>query len=203
MSDLPHGFVWRRDALAEVAGRLRRGRIGLIPRRGRGIALMLQFFAQGGRTITLRVPVATPSPGGCLRTVPVRVSIQPDGDVLVALPRAEVEARRFDNRSAARLNAQLRRLVGRVTTANPLWGIDALQALGEAATAVAGLCSGAMLLWNGFEEMTAGQWAHSGATLALLAAPAVLAKLRPWLLAAVTPRLFPLALKAGERIARI
>ncbi|MDQ2103837.1 hypothetical protein [Azospirillum isscasi] len=197
-------MVWRRDALAEVAGRLRRGKAGLIPRRGHGVALMLQFFVQGGRTITLRVPVASPAPGGgCLRTVPVRVSIQPDGDVLVALPRAAVEDGRFDAVSAARLTAQMRRLVARVTTANPLWGIDALQALGEAAAAVVGLCSGAVLLWNGFEEMTAGQWAHSGATLALLAAPAALATLRPWLLGAVAPKLFPLALRAGGRIARI
>ena len=187
-----------------MAGRLRRGEAGLIPRHGHGVALMLQFFVQGGRTITLRVPVtAPPSGGGCLRTAPVRVSIQPDGDVLVALPRAEVEDGRFDAVSAAHLTAQMRRLVQRVTTANPLWGIDALQALGEAAVTVTGLCSGAVLLWNGFEEMSAGQWAHSGVTLALLAAPAVLAKLRPWLLGAVTPKLFPLALKAGERIARI
>ncbi|MFC5353455.1 hypothetical protein [Azospirillum himalayense] len=186
-----------------MIGRLRRGKAGLIPQRGHGIALALQFFAQGGRTIGLRVPVTAPSPGGGLRTVPVRVSIQPDGDVLVALPRAEVEDGRFDAASAARLTAQLRRLVARVTTANPLWEIDALQALGEAVTAVAGLCSGAVLLWNGFERMTAGQWAHSGATLVLLAAPAALAKLRPWLLGAVAPRLFPLALKAGGRILRI
>ncbi|KAA0687708.1 hypothetical protein [Azospirillum brasilense] len=188
-----------------MVGRLRRGKAGLIPRRGHGIALALQFFAQGGRTIGLRVPVAAPSPGNgsVLRTIPVRVSIQPDGDVLVALPRAEVESGRFDAASAARLTAQLRRLVGRVTTTNPLWGIDALQALGEAVTAVAGLCSGAVLLWNGFERMTAGQWAHSGATLVLLAAPAALAKMRPWLLGAVAPKLFPLALKAGERILRI
>ncbi|WP_247895202.1 hypothetical protein [Azospirillum brasilense] len=183
---------------------MRRGKAGLIPRRGHGIALALQFFAQGGRTIGLRVPVASPSPGSSgLRTIPVRVSIQPDGDVLVALPRAEVEDGRFDAASAARLTAQLRRLVGRVTTTNPLWEIDALQALGEAVTAVAGLCSGAVLLWNGFEQMTAGQWAHSGATLVLLAAPAALAKLRPWLLGAVAPKLFPLALKAGEQIVRI
>ncbi|WP_353861005.1 hypothetical protein [Azospirillum formosense] len=189
-----------------MVGRLRRGKAGLIPRRGRGIALALRFFAQGGRTIGLRVPLAPPSPGsggGGLRTVPVRVSIQPDGDVLVALPRDAVDSGRFDAVSAARLTAQLRRLVGRVTTANPLWGIDALQALGEAVTAVAGLGSGAVLLWNGFEEMTAGQWAHSGATLVLLAAPAALAKLRPWLLGAVAPKLFPLALKAGGRILRI
>lgn len=191
-----------------MAGRLRRGEAGLIPRRGHGVALMLQFFVQGGRTIILRVPVTAPPSGGsggggCLRTVPVRVSIQPDGDVLVALPRADVEDGRFDAVSAAHLTTQLRRLVQRVTTANPLWGIDALQALGEAAAAVTGLCSGAVLLWNGFEEMSAGQWAHSGVTLALLAAPAVLAKLRPWLLGAVAPKLFPLALKAGERIARI
>lgn len=195
-----------------MVGRLRRGKAGLIPRRGRGIALALRFFAQGGRTIGLRVPLAPPSPGngggggsggGGLRTVPVRVSIQPDGDVLVALPRDAVDSGRFDAVSAARLTAQLRRLVRRVTTANPLWGIDALQALGEAVTAVAGLGSGAVLLWNGFEEMTAGQWAHSGATLVLLAAPAALAKLRPWLLGAVAPKLFPLALKAGGRILRI
>lgn len=187
-----------------MVGRLRRGEAGLIPRRGHGVALMLQFFVQGGRAITLRVPVsAPPSGGGGLRTVPVRVSIQPDGDVLVALPRAEVEDGRFDAVSAARLTAQLRRLVQRVTTTNPLWGIDALQALGEAAAAVAGLSSGTVLLWNGFEEMSAGQWAHSGVTLALLAAPALLAKLRPWLLGAVAPKLFPLALEAGERIARI
>ncbi|MBK4719585.1 hypothetical protein JJL56_11955 [Azospirillum sp. YIM DDC1] len=190
-----------------MVGRLRRGKAGLIPRRGHGIALTLQFFAQGGRTIVLRVPADAHSTGnrnnGALRTIPVRVSIQPDGDVLVALPRAEVESGRFDAASAARLTAQLRRLVGRVTTTNPLWGIDALQALGEAVTAVAGLCSGAVLLWNGFERMTAGQWAHSGATLTLLAAPAALAKLRPWLLGAVAPKLFPLALKAGGRILRI
>ncbi|TWA85516.1 hypothetical protein FBZ83_103107 [Azospirillum brasilense] len=191
---------------------MRRGKAGLIPRRGHGIALALQFFAQGGRTIGLRVPLAPPSPGNGggrdgsgsgLRTVPVRVSIQPDGDVLVALPRDAVDSGRFDAVSAAHLTAQLRRLVGRVTTANPLWEIDALQALGEAVTAVAGLCSGAVLLCNGFEQMTAGQWAHSGATLVLLAAPAALAKLRPWLLGAVAPRLFPLALKAGGRILRI
>ncbi|CAO3380850.1 hypothetical protein [Azospirillum argentinense] len=187
-----------------MVGRLRRGGTGLLPRRGHGIALALQFFAQGGRTISLRVPLAAPPSGrGGLRTVPVRVSIQPDGDVLVALPRAEVENGRFDTASAAHLTAQLRRLVGRVTTANPLWGIDAVQALGEAVTAVAGLCSGAVLLWNGFEQMTTGRWAHSAATLALLAAPAALAKLRPWLLGTVAPRLFPLALKAGERILRI
>ncbi|MBB3264765.1 hypothetical protein FHW79_002383 [Azospirillum sp. OGB3] len=190
-----------------MVGRLRHGKTGLIPRRGHGIALALQFFAQGGRTIGLRVPVAVPAPGdgtgGGLRTVSVRVSIQPDGDVLVALPRPAVEDGRFDAAAAARLSAQLRRLVGRVTTANPLWGIDALQALGEAVTATAGLCSGAVLLWNGFEQMTTGRWAHSGATLALLAAPAALAKLRPWLLGAVAPRLFPLALKAGEKILRI
>ncbi len=186
-----------------MVGRLRRGKAGLIPRRGHGIALALQFFAQGGRTIGLRVPAAAPSSGGALRTIPVRVSIQPDGDVLVALPRAAVEDGRFDAAAARRLTAQLRRLVGRVTTTNPLWGIDALQALGEAVTAVAGLCSGGVLLWNGFEQMTAGRWAHSGATLALLAAPAALAKLRPWLLGAVAPKLFPLALKAGERILRI
>ncbi|TWA72693.1 hypothetical protein FBZ82_102293 [Azospirillum brasilense] len=193
---------------------MRRGKAGLIPRRGHGIALALQFFAQGGRTIGLRVPLAPSSPGNGgggggdssgsgLRTVPVRVSVQPDGDVLVALPRDAVDNGRFDAVSAAHLTAQLRRLVGRVTTANPLWWIDALQALGEAVTAVAGLCSGAVLLWNGFEQMTAGQWAHSGATLVLLAAPAALAKLRPWLLGAVAPRLFPLALKAGGRILRI
>ncbi|AWJ82520.1 hypothetical protein TSH58p_03100 (plasmid) [Azospirillum sp. TSH58] len=186
-----------------MVGRLRRGKAGLIPRRGHGIALALQFFAQGGRTIGLRVPAAAPSSVGALRTIPVRVSIQPDGDVLVALPRAAVEDGRFDAAAARRLTAQLRRLVGRVTTTNPLWGIDALQALGEAVTAVAGLCSGGVLLWNGFEQMTAGRWAHSGATLALLAAPAALAKLRPWLLGAVAPKLFPLALKAGERILRI
>ncbi|AWJ93947.1 hypothetical protein Sp245p_29465 (plasmid) [Azospirillum baldaniorum] len=188
-----------------MVGRLRHGKSGLMPRRGHGIALALQFFAQGGRTISLRVPAATPSPdnGAGLRTIPVRVSIQPDGDVLVALPRAAVENGGFDAASAARLTAQLRRLVGRVTSANPLWGIDALQALGEAVTAVAGLCSGAVLLWNGFERMSAGQWAHSGATLVLLAAPAALAKLRPWFLGAVAPKLFPLALKAGERIVRI
>ncbi|CAO3454931.1 Uncharacterized 17.8 kDa protein in nodG 5'region (ORF 2) [Azospirillum argentinense] len=185
-----------------MVGRLRRGKAGLIPRRGHGIALALQFFVQGGRTIGLRVPVAAPSPSG-LRTIPVRVSIQPDGDVLVALPRAAVEDGRFDAAAARRLIAQLRRLVGRLTTTNPLWGIDALQALGEAVTAVAGLCSGGVLLWNGFEQMTAGRWAHSAATLALLAAPAALAKLRPWLLGAVAPRLFPLALKAGEKILRI
>ncbi|NUB21884.1 hypothetical protein GBZ26_22175 [Azospirillum formosense] len=186
-----------------MVGRLRHGKSGLIPRRGHGMALALQFFAQGGRTIGLRVPLAAPPSGSGLRTVPVRVSIQPDGDVLVALPRAAVEDGRFDAVSAARLTAQLRRLVARVTTANPLWGTDTVQALGEAVTAVAGLCSGAVLLWNGFERMTAGQWAHSGATLVLLAAPAALAKLRPWLLGAVAPRLFPLALKAGERIVRI
>ncbi|QCN98745.1 hypothetical protein D3093_26435 (plasmid) [Azospirillum argentinense] len=186
-----------------MVGRLRRGKAGLLPRRGHGIALALQFFAQGGRTISLRVPVASPPSGSGLRTVPVRVSIQPDGDVLVALPRAAVEDGRFDAVSAARLTARLRRLVARVTMANPLWGIDAVQALGEAVTAVAGLCSGAVLLWNGFERMSAGQWAHSGATLVLLAAPAALAKLRPWLLGAVAPKLFPLALKAGERIVRI
>ncbi|KAA1057481.1 hypothetical protein [Azospirillum argentinense] len=192
-----------------MVGRLRRGKAGLLPRRGHGIALALQFFAQGGRTISLRVPVASPSPdnssgsGSGLRTVPVRVSIQPDGDVLVALPRAAVEDGRFDAVSAARLTARLRRLVARVTMANPLWGIDAVQALGEAVTAVAGLCSGVVLLWNGFERMSAGQWAHSGATLVLLAAPAALAKLRPWLLGAVAPKLFPLALKAGERVVRI
>ena len=150
----------------------------------------------------LRVPVASPAPGG-LRTVPVRVSIQPDGDVLVALPQAEVKNGQFDAASASRLTVQLHRLVARATTANPLWGIDALQVLGETATTVAGLGSGAALLWSGFEEMTAGQWAHGGATLALLTAPAVLAKLRPWILGAVTPKLFPLALKAGERMLRI
>ncbi|NUB26768.1 hypothetical protein GAY30_17975 [Azospirillum brasilense] len=186
-----------------MVGRLRHGKSGLIPRRGHGIALALQFFAQGGRTISLRVPLAAPFPGSGLRTVPVRVSIQPDGDVLVALPRAAVEDGRFDAAAARRLTAQMRRLVGRVTTTNPLWGIDALQALGEAVTALAGLCSGSVLLWNGFEQMTTGRWAHSAATLALLAAPAALAKLRPWLLGAVAPKLFPLALKAGERIVRI
>ena len=150
----------------------------------------------------LRVPVASPAPGA-LRTVPVRVSIQPDGDVLVALPQAEVKNGQFDAASASRLTAQLHRLVARATTASPLWGIDALQVLSETAAAVTGLCSGAMLLWNGFEETTAGQWIHGAATLALLAAPAVQAKLRPWLLKQVTPKLFPLALKAGERILRI
>ena len=115
------------------------------------------------------------------------VSIQPDGDVLVALPRDAVDGGRFDERSLERLGMRLRRLAERMTSATPLWGVDALQALCEIAGVVGGVASGALLLWNGFEELTTGVMAHAGATAAALLLPAVLARLRPWLVRSVLP----------------
>jgi len=174
--------------LAEAASRLRQGKAGLLPRRGRGIAILFRFFTHGGRQLVLRVPVNEPRPDG-LRTVPVRVTLQPDGDVLVALPREEVDSGHFDANSARRLAVRLRQLGDRAATANPLWGLDASQALGEIASAAAGLVSGVLLLRNGFEELTNGVMAHAGATVALLLLPFVMVKLRPWLTQTVLPSL--------------
>ncbi|MBP2291551.1 hypothetical protein [Azospirillum rugosum] len=159
---------------------------GLLPKRGRGIAILIHFFLQGGRQMVVRVPLRDPQPDG-LRTVSVLVTLQPDGDVLVALPREAVESGRFDARSAARLALRLRRLLERTTTANPLWGVDATQALGEVAGVATGVASGVLLLRNGFAEMTGGVMAHAGATAVLLVAPVILAKLRPWLIGALVP----------------
>ncbi|MCW2238977.1 hypothetical protein [Azospirillum canadense] len=188
---MPHAWRWRRGALVEAARRLRSGSGGLLPKRGRGIAILIHFFTQGGRQLVLRVPLRDPQPGilqpNGLRTVPVLVTLQPDGDVLVALPREAVDSGRFDARSAARLALGLRRLVERTTTANPLWGVDATQALGEIAGVATGFASGVVLLRNGFDELTGGVMAHAGATAALLVAPVILAKLRPWLIGALVP----------------
>lgn len=168
-----------------------------MPRRGRGIAILIHFYTQGGRQLVLRVPLrdpqagapqpGNPKPDELLRTVPVLVTLQPDGDVLVALPREAVDSGRFDARSAKRLALRLRQLVERTTTANPLWGVDATQALGEIAGVAAGIASGAALLQDGVEELTSGVAAHAGATVLLLVAPVILAKLRPWLIRAVVP----------------
>ncbi|WP_448208079.1 hypothetical protein [Azospirillum sp. sgz302134] len=172
----------------------------MLPKRGRGAAILFRFFAHGGRQMVLRVPVAGAWSDG-LRTAPVLVTLQPDGDVLIALPREEVESGRFDDASARRLTLRLRQLVERTTTANPLWGVDAAQALGEIAGAVSGVASGVLLLRNGFEELTTGTLLHAGGTVAALAAPVVLATVRPWVIKTVVPRLFPLAEKVGQKFA--
>ncbi len=164
------------------------GNAALLPGRRRGIAILFRFFAHGGRELVLRVPVNGPRPDG-LRTAPVRVTLQPDGDVLVALPREEVDSGRFDADSARRLALRLRQLGDRATTANPLWGLDASQALGEIASVASGVVSGVLLWRNGFQELTTDVVAHAGATAALLLLPVVMVKLRPWLTHSVLPSL--------------
>ncbi|MBP2315678.1 hypothetical protein [Azospirillum soli] len=180
----------------QALGHLRPGTGGILPRKGRGIGILFRFFAQGGRRLVLRVPLAHRGGDG-LRTAPVHVLLQPDGDVLVSLPRDAVDGGLFDAGAADRLAARLRELAERTSRTPPLWGFDALQVVAE----VGGFVSGTLLTMTEFAKETVGNAAHGALSAFLLALPVVIVALRPWLVRAIVPRLLRLGATVGRRFA--
>lgn len=186
----------------QAFGRLRSGTGGILPRKGRGIGILFRFFAQGGRRLVVRVPLAQHGKDGSkdgLRTAPVHVLLQPDGDVLVSLPRDAVDGGLFDARSADRLAARLRELAERTSRTPPLWGLDALQVVAE----VGGVIAGTALTVTEFAKETLGHAAHGALSAFLLALPLIVVALRPWLVRTVVPRLLRLGLTVGKRFAAV
>lgn len=177
-------------AVSEALRSLRR--VGRIPRpfSRTGIGVALRFLAGGGRSLTLRVPASAALPDG-LRTLPVRLLLQPDGDVLLTLPREALDAGLIDGRSVERLGARLKALSERTRRRNPFWGLDALQAGLELVTAAWVLLSTPGLMrsiaagltgvsvWT-LPVWTAPAW-DAAMALAPTAAAAVFATARPWL----------------------
>lgn len=143
-----------------------------------GIGIALRFVAGGGRALVLRVPAAGPLPDG-LRTFPVRLLLQPDGDVLLTLPREALEAGLIDGRSVARLTAGLNSLADRTGRHNPFRSLDAIQAGAEFA-ATGWLATAVPDLLRGLSGMAAETLARDGAAaLAPAVAAAAFAALRP------------------------
>lgn len=186
--------------MKQALGHLRSGTGGILPRKGRGIGILFRFFAQGGRRLVLRVPLAQHGKDGGkdgLRTAPVHVLLQPDGDVLVGLPRAAVDSGLFDAHAVDRLAARLRELAERTSRTPPLWGLDALQVVTE----IGGFAAGTVLTLTEFAKETLGNAAHGALSAFLLALPAIIVALRPWLVRAVVPRLLRLGVTVGKRFA--
>lgn len=193
-------MAWRAAAARETVERLFTKGGGLLPRRGRGVAILFRFFAEGGRRLVLRVPLTTPRADG-MRTAPVQLLLQPDGDVVLVLPKEALGGGLLDAGSVRRLRDQLESLQARTASANPLWGLDAAQLLSELAGAAAALTSAVTFLERDLSHWTTGVTVHGVGTAVLAALPAVMAKLRPWFVRTVLPHLLPLAMSVGETLA--